>query len=90
MRKFTTTIAALFDKLKPWLEEERCRTCECLQGALVQIELDGGEEAKALVEPRQVAFGQMHRCLGCEPCPPAKVWAEYCREVGNSRLPAAK
>jgi hypothetical protein len=23
---------------------------------------------------------QIHKCLGCDPCPPAKVWVEYLNE----------
>lgn len=74
----------LFEKLRPWLEDERCLTCDCLQGALVQAELDGGEETAALVEPLKVPRERMHHCLGCEPCPPAEALSEYLRRQGGS------
>ncbi len=76
--------ATLFEKLRPWLEDERCLTCDCLQGALVQAELDGGEETAALVEPLKVPRERMHHCLGCDPCPPAGALSEYLRRQGGS------
>jgi len=67
----------LFERLRPWLSDERCCTCDCLQGALVQLELDGGENAGRLVEAHKVPSERMHPCLGCDPCPPGETWAGY-------------
>jgi hypothetical protein len=69
----------LLERLGPWLKEERCKTCDCLQGALVQIELDSGEEMKGLVKPYRVPRERMHHCLGCEPCPPAEALSDHIR-----------
>jgi hypothetical protein len=74
----------LLERLRPWLSEERCRTCDCFQGALVQLELDGGESAKRLVEAHRVPSEQMHACLGCDPCLPAEAWVKYIREPGGA------
>lgn len=71
----------LFEKLRPWLDDDRCRTCDCLQGALTQIELDDETDTKELVSPHKVTREQMHPCLGCNPCPPAEAWAEYIRSL---------
>ncbi|MHC4503573.1 MAG: hypothetical protein ACYTFI_09730 [Planctomycetota bacterium] len=73
--------ARLFDKLRRSLDEERCRTCDCLQGALAQMELDGGEGMAARVEPHKVGRDRMHHCLGCDPCPPAEALSDYIREL---------
>ncbi len=69
----------LWEKLGPWLKEARCRSCDCLQGALVQMELDGGERVGALVAEHKVPSEQMHSCLGCDPCPPGEAWTDYVR-----------
>lgn len=79
-----STEKALFEKLQPWLGVERCKTCDCLQGALVQLELDGGEEVAALVSEHKVLSGQIHSCRGCDPCPPAAAWSDYIRKVKSS------
>jgi len=67
----------LFEKIKPFLDDEKCRTCDCLQGALVELSLSGDEHLKALVEPHRIMATEMHGCLGCEPCPPAEFWTEF-------------
>lgn len=59
------------------LEEEKCVECECLQGAFIQIKLDCPELAK---EVEKVATRNFHKCLGCDPCPPAEVWERYLKE----------
>lgn len=70
----------LFQKLKPLTEKNPCRTCECLQGALMQLSMDGDEKLAALVEKRRVSAALMHGCLGCEPCPPADFWNDFLKK----------
>jgi len=41
------------------------------------MELDAADCAKALPVGRKVAPKAMHACLGCEPCPPAEIFAAY-------------
>ena len=65
----------LFEQLKPWLKKKQCRTCDCTQGALVELELSGDEELKRLVAPHRVPTNEVHGCLGCDPCPPGAAWA---------------
>ncbi len=75
----------LFEKLRAWPNEERCRTCDCLQGALTQLEIDGDGQLKALAAKHRIPSEQMHACLGCDPCPPAEFWAEYVRESRSEK-----
>jgi len=56
---------------------EACWSCECLQGFITQLELDAGDEAKLLLETYEVRPERLHGCLGCEPCPPAEVFAAH-------------
>ena len=49
----------LFESIKPWLDEEHCRTCECLQSVLIQIGLDDEENMSVLVAPHKTSHEQM-------------------------------
>lgn len=73
----------LFENIKPWLDEEQCRTCECLQLALIQIEMDDEENMSVVVAPHKIFHEQMHPCLGCEPCPPAQALVDYVQSLRN-------
>jgi ubiquinone/menaquinone biosynthesis C-methylase UbiE len=66
------------EQLEALLCRGECRTCECLQGLLTQLELDCAEAAE-LVKPLKVAAEEMHECLGCDPCPPGEAFAQYLR-----------
>lgn len=70
------------ERLKGYSQIEKCRACECLQGALVQLKKDrpelGGE-----IDSLLVSAHEMHRCLGCKPCPPADVWVDYLVATGK-------
>ena len=73
----TGDVEALLDRLKKETPRRECRSCECLQGFLAQMERDAPEEARHLPAQRKVSPKKMHACLGCEPCPPAQIFAEY-------------
>lgn len=60
----------------------KCRNCECFQGALLQLEMDF-PELKDEIE--KLLTKQFHKCLGCEPCPPAALWIEYIKEKNKAR-----
>jgi hypothetical protein len=64
-------------ELSEYRKEDKCRECECLQGALVQLRLDFPELMK---EAEKFTTTRFHKCLGCTPCPPSEVWAEYLKE----------
>ncbi|MFQ6014796.1 MAG: hypothetical protein ACE5NP_05075 [Anaerolineae bacterium] len=72
------TTQSVLTSLAAYYRLERCRECECLQGALVQLSLESEDEGlQAEIESLQVARSEMHGCLGCDPCPPADLLAEY-------------
>jgi len=81
--------------LHPFLEEEKCVACECLQGALVELRLALEElppdpaqtELLALVET--ATCREPHGCLGCEPCHPADILATFYREQQAREVAAA-
>lgn len=74
-----TDIENIIDKLKQSIRHEECLTCDCFQGLLVQLELDAKEDISDLTEPLKVDQDTMHGCLGCDPCPPGEVYADYMR-----------
>jgi hypothetical protein len=73
---------AYLDRLKTSVAKKECWSCDCMQGLLTQLELDC-PQATELVDPLKVPARQMHSCLGCEPCPPGAVFAEYLRGMNQ-------
>ncbi len=53
-------VKAYLDELVASLDSERCRTCECTQGYLVQLEMDATEDASSLIDPLKVSRDDMH------------------------------
>jgi hypothetical protein len=78
-------VITILHELEVVLPHAECRTCECLQGYLTQLHLDAAEDAGAQVRPWLAARGEVHGCLGCDPCPPGDQFAAYLRGSNNSR-----
>ncbi len=60
-------------------KQEVCWSCECMQGLLTQLQLDGDQEATAFIGSLTVPSASLFGCLGCDPCPPADEYAQYVR-----------
>lgn len=73
----TVKVEMLLTELKASLTRPECRTCECFQGFLAQLEGDCEPAALPLIQSMEVADAQLHACLGCDPCPPADVYTRY-------------
>jgi len=71
------TITDLLGKLP----REECRTCDCFQGFLTQLELDSREDVSDIIAPLKVSRDKMHGCLGCDPCPPGAAFSKYIRRM---------
>lgn len=69
-----------------------CRSCDCLQGFLTQLELDAHDNITGITAQFKIMPENMHGCLGCDPCPPGALFAEYLRSAAqegeNSDKPA--
>jgi hypothetical protein len=72
--------------LQPFVREEKCAACECLQGALVELRLDLDElptspSQQDLLDRigRATETKEPHACLGCQPCNPGDLLADYYR-----------
>jgi len=70
-------VAGLLAQLQRASLREGCWSCECLQGFVAQLELDAAEGGRPLLEEHRVDASQVHSGLGCEPCAPAEMFAEY-------------
>jgi hypothetical protein len=76
-------IEGLLERLERTAPSRECGTCECLQGFIAQLTLDAADDARPLLEGYKVDASHMHGCLGCEPCPPAEIFAEYLMRKRN-------
>ncbi len=55
----------------------KCSTCEWFHGYVAQLRIDSESTYKDLFTPYKVSRNEMHHCLGCDPCPPGDLYAEY-------------
>ncbi len=74
-----TQVQAVLERLQRVVRHDPCWSCDCLQGLLTQLELDAGEDVTDLTARLKVPRDRMHGCLGCDPCPPGAVYADYLR-----------
>ena len=70
-------VRKLLAQLELAATREACWSCEGLQAIIRQLELDSAAEARFLLETYEVRPERLHGCLGCEPCPPAEVFAAH-------------
>jgi hypothetical protein len=80
-------IGKTWQSLQPALAEEKCAGCECLAGALVELrltleELPTDPEQTEMLAQVSGAFsrGERHACLGCQPCNPGDILANFYRD----------
>ena len=57
-----------------------CNACECFHGYLAQLRIDSDSADKDLFTPYKINRNDMHHCLGCDPCPPGDLYAEYMKK----------
>jgi hypothetical protein len=79
-------VKRFIERLQEQLPREECRSCDCLQGFLVQLEMDATEDVADLTSLLKVDPSEMHSCLGCNPCPPAESFSEYLRKQKDDKL----
>jgi len=70
-------MAKLLAELKESAPLKECLTCECFQGYISQLEVDSPCDISDLIESFQVDEKELHKCLGCTPCPPADLYTKY-------------
>jgi len=70
-------VDALVERVRSVVTRRECWSCACLQGFLAQMELDAARGAKRRARQHKIPPKEIHACLGCEPCPPATLFAAY-------------
>lgn len=89
-------IGETWNALQPFVREQKCAGCECLQGALMELslgleDLTPGDERQQLLAAitGAMAVQDRHGCLGCEPCKPGDTLAAYYREQQVQEVPSS-
>ena len=75
-----TEAKRVLEQLAQAITRDECRSCDCLQGLITQIELDAAQDISLLTAPFKTPRAQWHSCLGCDPCPPGALFADYIRQ----------
>ena len=70
-------ISAIINNAEKSFRQEDCPTCECYLGYIAQLELDGDQEVQEYLAKYKPAREVIHSCLGCDPCPPGILYADY-------------
>ena len=76
----------IWHSLRAFLSIEKCATCECLQAGLTELVMAleampanfGGPTLLSTVRDA-LDLSSLHGCLGCDPCEPADILAEFYR-----------
>ncbi len=76
-------VQEIVNELENSVAHPECLTCECFQGLLTQLELDSPEDISNLTSNLKISNKKMHGCLGCDPCPPGALFAEYLKSKNN-------
>lgn len=79
-------IADLLNKAEKSFRHEECATCECYLGYLAQLEIDASREGWQFIQENIPPKKEVHSCLGCDPCPPSILYAEYLRKKPKTSL----
>ena len=59
---------------------EECRTCECYLGYVAQLEIDSTPDGRVFLKDYKPPREEVHSCLGCDPCAPGILYANYLRK----------
>ena len=70
-------VEALITRLEGAAGQGAGWSCERLQDFITQLEQDAAADAKGLLEVYEVRREKLHGCLGCDPCPPRALFADY-------------
>jgi len=57
-----------------------CLTCECFLGYVTRLRVDADDTSRDQIGAYEVERKNIHSCLGCDPCPPGDLYAEYIRK----------
>jgi hypothetical protein len=72
-------VRALLEHARQSFPHDDCLTCECFLAYVAQLGIDAGEEINSLFDEMGVDYHHAHGCMGCDPCRPADLFADYLR-----------
>lgn len=73
-------VKSLIKKAEESFRHQECATCECYLGYVTQLEIDSDTEGQEFLKSYQADRDQIHSCLGCDPCAPGILYANYLRK----------
>lgn len=82
----TDDISRIITKAESSFRHEECATCECYLGFLTQLEIDADQQGQKILKERQTHPGEIHSCLGCDPCPPGILYGDYLRKKAKGTI----
>jgi hypothetical protein len=83
MMKKTLSVSEVkefIEKAESSFRHEECATCECYLGYVTQLKIDSTTEAQQFLKEYEPDRDQIHSCLGCDPCSPGTLYANYLRK----------
>jgi len=87
MPKLTRTeLQPLLQAASDSTPHDLCATCECFHAYLAQLRIDSESADKDLFVPFKIVRTDMHKCLGCDPCPPGDLYAAYSMKKQKANL----
>jgi len=87
MQKLTRQeVQAFLSEAADSFPHDACLTCECFLGYVTRLHVDSDKTSQDLIGQYRVERKRMHSCLGCDPCPPGDLYAEYVRKNQGSQL----
>lgn len=73
----STEIEKILSDTEESFPHAACNTCECFLGFVTQLNLDSNSSCESLLIPYKPKPGEIHSCMGCDPCPPGDRFAAY-------------
>jgi hypothetical protein len=79
-------IKELVAKAENSFRHEECATCECYLGFITQLEIDADQEGQKHLKEYYQPLDEVHACLGCDPCSPGILYADYLRKKSTGTI----
>jgi hypothetical protein len=84
MKLSPAQVKALLDEATESFPLGACPSCECFLGYVAQLHVDSDAGSRDHLRSYKAEWNSIHSCLGCNPCPPGDLYAEYQRNKQDS------
>lgn len=72
-------VKTLIENAEEAFPHNECYTCECFLGYVTHLSAKSDEGGKQILKDYRPHRENIHSCMGCDPCPPGDLYAEYLR-----------